>query len=76
MNGSMKKFNKIALTLLLSLCSTLLWAQEAQPAEMADTLRRDGKIYTVVIGLVVVLTGVIVFLIIVDKKVNGLNKKD
>ena len=72
----MKKFNKIALTLLLSLCSTLLWAQETQSVEMADTLRRDGKIYTVVVGLVVILTGVIVFLIIVDKKVNRLGKKD
>ena len=76
MNASMKNFNKIALTVLLSLCSTLLWAQETQPVEMADTLRRDGKIYTVVIGLVVVLTGVITLLIIVDKKVNRLDKKD
>lgn len=76
MNASMKKFNKTALTLLLSLCSTFLWAQEAQPVEMADILRRDGKIYTVVIGLVVVLTGVIIFLIVVDKKINRLEKKD
>jgi len=41
---------------------------------MADTLRRDGKIYTVVISLVVVLTGVVIFLIRVDRKVNRLGK--
>ncbi|MEO7692765.1 MAG: CcmD family protein [Chryseolinea sp.] len=72
----MKRFNRIAFTVLLMLCSTLLWAQQAQPVEMADTLRRDGKIYTVVIGLVVVLTGFIVFLIVVDKKVEQLGKND
>jgi hypothetical protein len=42
---------------------------------MADTLRSNGKIYTVVIGLVIILTGVVLFLLRVEKKVRDLGKK-
>ena len=42
---------------------------------MADVLRRDGKIYTVVIGLVVVVTGLVIFLVRVDRRVERLGKK-
>jgi hypothetical protein len=52
------------------------FSQDNPSVEMADTLRRDGKIYTVVISLVVVLTGVVIFLVRVDRKVNRLGKKD
>jgi hypothetical protein len=42
---------------------------------MADLLRKDGKIYTVVVGLVVILTGMILFLIRVDRKIFRIEKE-
>lgn len=51
-----------------------LMAQD-QEVEMADVLRRDGKIYTVVIGLVVIVTGLVLFLLRVEKRVKRLGKK-
>ena len=42
---------------------------------MADTFREDGKIYVVVLGLVIILTGVILFLIRVDRKIFKLEKR-
>jgi len=63
---------RLLLLSLLFLSSFQSFSQDGQSVEMADTLRRDGKIYTVVISLVVVLTGVVIFLIRVDHKVNRL----
>lgn len=51
------------------------YCQSNQTVEMADLLRKDGKIYTVVFGLVVILTGMIVFLVRVDKKISRLEKR-
>jgi hypothetical protein len=42
---------------------------------MADAFRQDGKIYVVVLGLVIILTGVVMFLIRVDRKLNRLEKR-
>lgn len=70
------KFSKALLLFFLTLCTLQAFCQDNPPVEMADTLRRDGKIYTVVISLVVVLTGIVIFLIRLDRKVNRLGKKD
>jgi hypothetical protein len=43
--------------------------------EMADVLRQDGKIYTVVVGLVVILSAMIVLLIRVDRKIFKLEEQ-
>ena len=43
--------------------------------EMADQLRRDGKIYIVVGCLLVVLAGMIFYLISIDRKVGRLEKE-
>lgn len=69
------KYSKLILVLILVLTCYHSFCQAAQPVEMADTLRSSGKIYTVVIGLVVILTGVVLFLLRVDKKVRDLGKK-
>jgi hypothetical protein len=69
------KYSKLILLLALILPSYTTFCQANAPVEMADTLRSNGKIYTVVIGLVVILTGVILFLLRVDKKVRDLDKK-
>ena len=69
------KYNKLILFLVLMLSGFQSFCQANAPVEMADTLRSNGKIYTVVIGLVVILTGVVLFLLRIDKKVRDLGKK-
>lgn len=63
---------KSILLLFTILCSFQAFCQNDKTVEMADVLRRDGKIYTVVISLVVILTGLVLFLLRVDKKVSVL----
>jgi hypothetical protein len=69
------KYSIALLTFILLACSLQAFAQDNAPIEMADTLRRDGKIYTVVVGLVVILTGFVVFLIRVDRKLHRLEEE-
>lgn len=47
----------------------------AQEVEMADTLRSEGKIYVVVVILVLILAGLIGYLILIDRKVTKLEKR-
>ena len=47
----------------------------AQPVEMADKMRSEGKIYVVVAVILVVLTGLIVYLFTVDRKLSKLEKQ-
>lgn len=62
--------------LLFSLFSSLdAFCQLPEQVEMADILRRDGKIYTVVLALVVILTAVIILLIRIDRKIFHLEKE-
>lgn len=59
----------------VALTSQSAFAQGSPSVEMADTFRADGKIYVVVLGLVIILTGVLLFLIRVDRKLSILEKK-
>ena len=43
--------------------------------EMADALRNSGKIYVVVLVVTVILTGLILYLIRLDRKVSRLEKE-
>ncbi len=50
--------------------------QEAEvTVEMADALRASGKIYVVVLVVTVILLGLILYLISLDKKVSRLEKQ-
>jgi hypothetical protein len=60
--------SKITILLALVLSSLQSLSQGSDEVEMADALRQDGKIYSVVFGLVVILTALIVLLIRVDRK--------
>ena len=64
---------KYFLSFIFILCSLFSIAQE--PLEMADGLRADGKIYVVVAVLVTILLGIILFLIMIDRKVSDIEKK-
>ena len=43
--------------------------------EMADTFRADGKIYVVVAILSIVFTGIVLFLIRLDRKISRIEKE-
>lgn len=60
---------------VLMLTSIDSFCQATEKIEMADVLRQDGKIYTVVLGLVVILTAMIVLLIRVERKIFKLEKE-
>ena len=46
----------------------------AQNAEMADAFRSEGKIYVVVAIILIVLTGLIVYLFLLDRKISKLEQ--
>jgi heme/copper-type cytochrome/quinol oxidase subunit 2 len=66
----------IALLLPLLLLAQAAFAQaNAAEPEMADALRASGKIYVVVLVLVIIVTGLLVYLIRLDGKVSRLEKE-
>ena len=64
---------KFFLFIILFLSQNILFAQEA--IEMADTMRAEGKIYVVVAILVLILVGLIGYLVLIDRKVSRLEKR-
>jgi len=47
----------------------------AQRVEMADQLRANGKIYVVVAVLIVILAGLILYVVRLDRKISRLEKE-
>jgi CcmD family protein len=47
----------------------------AQPIEMADTMRAQGKIYVVVAILLLIFAGLITYLVMLDRKISKIEKK-
>lgn len=62
-------------TLYLFLLMTISVIANAQDAEMADVMRSNGKIYVVVGIILIVLTGLITYLILLDRKIAKLENK-
>lgn len=67
----MKTFNKYLFTFFLTIWA---YAAQAQDAEMADTFRQEGKIYVVVAIILIVLTGLILYLFLLDRKMDKLER--
>ncbi len=73
--------NKIARILLSAfaiLCSVVSFAQQPESAssvQMATGLRSSGKIYVVVAVLVTILTGILLYVIRLDRKISKLEKR-
>ncbi len=60
-------------TLIVLLFTPILL--NAQPIEMADTMRSEGKIYVVVAILLVIFVGLIGYLVFLDRKITRIEKK-
>lgn len=68
MKTSLKNLIVLAFSVLTPLAAI------AQDAEMADTFRSEGKIYVVVAIVLIVLTGLILYLFLLDRKMNKLER--
>ncbi len=55
------------------LMSTMSWAQEK--VEMADVMRSNGKIYTVVAVCLTILIGLFIYVFLIDRKISKLEKE-
>lgn len=60
------------ITLLIVFSTSLLSAQEI---EMADQMRADGKIYVVVGVLLIIMIGLLLYLVSIDKKLKKLEEE-
>lgn len=60
---------------LLFLLFVAIDAFSQSDVEMADNMRQEGKIYVVVAALVIILSGLILLLIKIDRKVFEIEKK-
>jgi hypothetical protein len=71
----LKKTKSFVFTALLSFISITLFAQEeGGKAEMADTMRSNGKIYVVVAVCLTILIGLLLYLIRLDRKISKMEK--
>lgn len=68
----MKQIGKFISLVVLLLSYT---ASMAQDAEMADTMRSEGKIYVVVLMICLVLGGMILYLFMLDRKLTRMEKQ-
>lgn len=70
----MRKLNFLTLTLVLIFLTLAATAQSTQPAEMADNMRSNGKIYVVIAVILTILGGLIAYVIRLDRKISRLEK--
>lgn len=70
-------YKKIALFLALTVLSTVTFAQDkCERVEMADGLYQSGKIYVVITVIAIIFTGIIAYLIVLDRKISKLEKQN
>jgi len=65
---------KIILAIFLMINTMTVFAQDTG-IEMADTLRSNGKIYVVVVCIVIILIGLILYLFAMDRRLKKLENK-
>lgn len=69
-------FRKFPVATLILLSHTLMAQQSvADGVEMADRLRADGKIWVVVAVIAAVFTGIILYLVRLDRQIGKLEKE-
>jgi CcmD family protein len=70
----MKQMFKIILLAIMMMCVNCISFAQAQQVEMADVMRSNGKIYTVVIVCLTILIGLFLYLFSLDRKIAKLEK--
>ncbi len=74
-----KRFSSLVFRFLFLICGILInliaFAQDTKP-EMADVMRSNGKIYVVVAVCLTILTGLFIYVFILDRKISRLEKEN
>ncbi len=70
-----KKIYRLLLVVVCLLFSAITFAQ-AKQVEMADTMRSNGKIYTVVAVCLTILIGLFIYVFAIDRKLRKLEKEN
>ena len=68
----MKQFLLSIILLIFTISQSVAQSSEI---EMADTMRSNGMIYVVVAVLAIVLSGIILYLINIDRKISKMEKE-
>ena len=71
----MNVLKKIILLYVVMTTSLVMFAQDKK-VEMADTMRSNGRIYVVVAVVVTILTGLILYVVRLDRKMTKLEKEN
>jgi len=72
----MKKIKYLLTLIGLLLLTVISHAQdEGNRVEMADTMRSNGRIYVVVAVVVIILIGLILYLVRLDRKITKMEKE-
>jgi uncharacterized membrane protein YwaF len=69
-----KKFIYTTFCLFINTFLNIFAQKESSAVEMADTLRANGKIYIVVITILIILVGLLWYVWQTDKKISKLEK--
>ncbi|CAN5571414.1 hypothetical protein BH10BAC2_BH10BAC2_28080 [soil metagenome] len=72
----MNKLKRIAFTIVLCMLNIFVWAQntDTNTAEPVDFMRSEGKLYVVVACVVVIVLGIYIYLINLDRRLKRLEK--
>ena len=74
--ASMRKMKFLFVVVTLLLSATIGYAQdETNKVDMADTMRSNGRIYVVVAVVVLILIGLILYLVRLDRKITKMEKE-
>ena len=68
-----RHLNKLAVLTFFLLFSQQVYADSGVP--MADLMRSSGKIYVVVVSLLLILVGLFIYLFVTERKIKKLEEK-
>lgn len=71
----MRKIKYLSAMIILLALTVISHAQDDAKVEMADTMRSNGRIYVVVAVVVLILIGLFLYLIRLDKKITRIEKE-
>ena len=67
---------KLTLLAAMLLCFFIGNAQPGKDVEMADALRSNGRIYVVVVTIIIVFIGLAIYLFSMDRRLRKIEKQD
>lgn len=65
---------KLITAIVLTMLTVLMATAKVPEVEMADHMRADGKIYVVVSVMTILFLGMLIYLILLDKKISKIEQ--